>query len=381
MGGDDKAEAAEVTEQAESTEAEAPAEAAEAPAEDAEAPAEAADAPDEPAEEAGAIEAVEADEPDSNPGDAGPTTEDLELENAALKQRVAEYKDKVLRGAAEIENVRRRTAKEVDDAKRFGIDRVLKDLLPVLDNFERALSHGKADDGGSLDSQRESEGGTVDPKAFMDGVEMVLGQLRGALERNGVTPFDSLGQRFDPNLHEAIHRKETDEAEPGTVVEEFQRGYKIHERLARPAMVIVATKPTAPEPEPEPEAEVEDEVEAEEVEVEAEAAGEAGSGGVDLGDLQGDVEVIGATLADATGEMLDQAGASYGAVITDVSELSPASRAGLVAGDLVTDVGSRQVMDARAFKRAVQQSLPRKQPFTIVYRRGGETHETKVGGR
>ena len=112
-----------------------------------------------------------------------------------------------------------------------------------------------------------------------------------------------------------------------------------------------------------------------------EEAGEAGTGGLDLRDLKGEVEVIGATLADATGELLDAAGASWGAVITAVSELSPAARAGLASGDLVTHVGSRQVMDARAFKRAVQQSLPKKQPFTIVYRRGGQTLETKVGGR
>lgn len=303
-------------------------------------------------------------------GDAGPTLEDLELANTALRQRVAEYKDKMLRAAAELENVRRRTAKEVDDAKKFGIERILKDLLPVFDNFERALAHGKADD--------------ADPKAFMEGVEMVLGQLKGALERNGVTPFPSLGERFDPNLHEAIHSKETDEADPGTVVEEFQRGYKIHGRLARPAMVIVATKPAEPGPEPASVDDDDDDAEVE-IEVEAKAATEpsdgASGGGVDLGDLQGDVEVIGATLANATGEMLDRSGAGYGAVITAVSELSPAARAGLQAGDVVTDVGSRQVMDARGFKRAVQQSLPKKLPFTIVYRRGGEAHETKVGGR
>lgn len=364
MGGDDKLE----SEQPEVTQSRA------------EADTSADDAPDEVAADCAA---EDDDEPagdlavpdDAAPDEEGSRLEDLELENAALNQRVAEFKDKVLRAAAETENLRRRTGKEVDDAKKFGIERILKDLLPVLDNFERAVTHAQADD--------------ADPQDFMDGVDMVLGQFRNALERQGVSAFESLGRKFDPNLHEAIHRKETDEAEPGTVVEEFQRGYRIHNRLARPAMVIVAMKPAAPAPEPEPEPEgVEDEPVEIEVEVvrssskEGEDGGDdASSDGVDVRELQGDVEVIGATLADATGEILDEAGASCGAVITAVSDLSPAARAGLQAGDLVTNVGSRMVMDARAFKRAVQQSLPRKQPFTIVYRRGGDTHETKVGGR
>ena len=91
--------------------------------------------------------------------------------------------------------------------------------------------------------------------------------------------------------------------------------------------------------------------------------------------------MIGATIADATGEILDAVGAPYGAVLIQVQGPSPAGRAGLEVGDVVTHVGTRQIMDARSLKRAVQQSLPKKQSFTIVYRRGGETLETKIGGR
>jgi molecular chaperone GrpE len=444
MGGDDKVEASDDAGPSEVATSADPPTSADAPAEESVTAAEAA-TDESPAEDVpgngaaaladdGAAALADDDGDDDADDDAddndhpAPSVEDLELENKALTVRVAEYKDRVLRGAAELENVRRRATKEADDAKKFGIERLLTDLLPILDNFDRALSHGKGED--------------ADLKQVVEGVEMVLGQFRSGLERHGVTPFDSIGKRFDPNLHEAIQRKETDEAEPGTVLEEFQRGYMIHGRLARPAMVIVASKPAvvvevAPEPEPESESEPGPEME---IEIEPDAAGEPGPSepgasdagssdagssdagssdagssdagssdagssdagssdagpsddqqatsspaesdtGIDVSGLEGKVTVVGATLADATGAILDSVGVGHGAVITEVSELSPAARAGLQSGDLVTEVGSRQVMDARAFKRAVQQYLPRKQPFTIAYQRGGDTHETKLGGR
>ena len=410
MGGDDKVEASDDAGPSEVATSADPPTSADAPAEESVTAAEAA-TDESPAEDvpgngaaaladdgAAALADDDGDDDGDDDDDPAPSVEDLELENEALTVRVAEYKDRVLRGAAELENVRRRATKEADDAKKFGIERLLTDLLPILDNFDRALSHGKGED--------------ADLKQVVEGVEMVLGQFRSGLERHGVTPFDSIGKRFDPNLHEAIQRKETDEAEPGTVLEEFQRGYMIHGRLARPAMVIVASKPAvvvevAPEPEPESESEPGPEME---IEIEPDAAGEPGPSepgasdagssdagpsddqqatsspaesdtGIDVSGLEGKVTVVGATLADATGAILDSVGVGHGAVITEVSELSPAARAGLQSGDLVTEVGSRQVMDARAFKRAVQQYLPRKQPFTIAYQRGGDTHETKLGGR
>lgn len=170
----------------------------------------------------------------------------------ALNERVAaeeaardDFKNKALRAMSDLENFRKRAAREREDMRKFGSERFVKDVLPVVDNLERALEHAT-----------KSE--IVDTASIVQGVEMVLRQFSSTLERHDVRGFTSVGERFDPQRHEAFQQIPTTEFDTGTVMQEFERGYFYHERLLRPAKVIVARRidpPAAPEPE---DAEVED---------------------------------------------------------------------------------------------------------------------------
>src|SRR5687768_4020815 len=153
---------------------------------------------------------------------------------AVLEKKVAELEkekqatyERLVRTAADLENFRKRSRRELDDARVDERFKVLKEVLPVLDNLERAIEHAeKSDDPG---------------QGVIQGVQLVLRQFAQALERTDVVGFEATGQPFDPNLHEAISQIETDEAPPGTVVKMLQRGYKAGSgRLLRPALVVVA---------------------------------------------------------------------------------------------------------------------------------------------
>ena len=135
--------------------------------------------------------------------------------------------DKYLRAVADLENGRKRAKRDVDDAKAESRAKVLKEMLPVVDNLERAVEHAGTDAAG-------------DSKALVDGIRLVLRQFTQAFERLDVSSVDAMGQPFDPNLHEAISQQETDEHPPGTIVQVLQRGYRAGERLLRPALVVVA---------------------------------------------------------------------------------------------------------------------------------------------
>ena len=144
---------------------------------------------------------------------------------AALAKAEQERKDawdKYVRAVADLENQRRRSKRDMDDAKADARTRVLKEMLPVIDNLERALAHA-SDDG----------------NAVVEGVRLVLRQFTTALERCEVTAVQAEGQPFDPNLHEAIGQQESD-APAGTIVSVLQKGYRLADRLLRPAMVVVA---------------------------------------------------------------------------------------------------------------------------------------------
>jgi len=133
--------------------------------------------------------------------------------------------DRLARAQAEFENARRRATKEQQDFRDFASVDVIKSLLPIIDNFERAL-------------QSKS-----DPADFRSGVELIYKQLQDALTKLGVQPIVSKGKPFDPHVHEAIEMVETHEAADHEVLEEWQRGYKYKDRLLRPAMVKVAKNP------------------------------------------------------------------------------------------------------------------------------------------
>lgn len=162
---------------------------------------------------------------------AQPTVEDmitqLEQEKAKAEAAAKENYDRLLRMAAEFENFKKRTKKELDEAGHKGREGVVKELLPVMDNLERALKHAPGDD------------------PLAQGVRMVEKQMLGALEKFGVTRFAALGQPFDPAMHDAIQQVETADVPPGSVAVEFASGYLANGRLLRPAMVGVAKAPSA----------------------------------------------------------------------------------------------------------------------------------------
>jgi len=149
---------------------------------------------------------------------------------AALEQELAEAKDRTLRVAADLENFRKRALKDREEAHHFGHQNLVKDLLPSVDNLERAVDHARK-------SGEESASG------LLEGVELVLRELHSVLSKHGVTPIEALGQPFDPALHEAMAQVPDGSQPPGTVVEVFQRGYQLRARLLRPARVVVSKLP------------------------------------------------------------------------------------------------------------------------------------------
>jgi len=149
----------------------------------------------------------------------------------ALAKEAAEARDKMLRTLAEMENLRKRTAKEVADSRIYGITGFARDVLDIADNLQRALDAVPAE-------TRES----ADPilKALIEGVELTERSLLNALEKNGVKKFDPSGEKFDPNFQQAMYEVPDASVPPGTVVQVVQAGYMIGDRVLRPALVAVS---------------------------------------------------------------------------------------------------------------------------------------------
>jgi molecular chaperone GrpE len=155
-------------------------------------------------------------------------TSELDSLRQKLTAKESEAKnnyDRFLRQVAEFENLKRRSAREREDLSRFANENIIKDLLPIVDNLERAVAHA-------------SGGGNGKP--IVEGVEMVLKGLLDILAKHGVTQISAIGQPFDPSKHEAIAQIVSDTHEPNAVVEELHKGYSLHDRLLRPALVSVA---------------------------------------------------------------------------------------------------------------------------------------------
>jgi molecular chaperone GrpE len=154
---------------------------------------------------------------------------------AASQAEAQKNWDLYLRARADLENYRKRAQREKEDLSRFANENLLREILPVMDNLERALEHARQEEGGN--------GG------LLQGVELTLGQFQRVLDKFGVTPIRSLGEPFDPARHEALGQVESAEHPPNTVVQELQKGYLLNDRLLRPAMVMVAkAPPVAAEP-------------------------------------------------------------------------------------------------------------------------------------
>ena len=150
-------------------------------------------------------------------------------------ERLKDTHERLLRTAAEFDNFRKRALKEKEDIQRFGSERLLKDFLPVMDNLERALDHAEQHD----------------PRQVIEGVRLVQKLFENTLAKHGVVGFSAVGKPFDPGVHEALMQQESD-APPGTVVSEMAKGYKLNDRLIRPAAVVVAKPRTGAEAPPPP---------------------------------------------------------------------------------------------------------------------------------
>jgi len=145
------------------------------------------------------------------------------------ERELAEAKDRYLRLFADFDNFKKRILKEKSDIYEYGHESLLKELLPILDNFERALDSAR----------KQREDGEGDISGIIDGLELILNQWVSFLGRVGVKPIEAVGKPFDPNLHEAIGQLEGGEESQGKVVSEAEKGYMLKNRLLRPARVVV----------------------------------------------------------------------------------------------------------------------------------------------
>ncbi len=169
----------------------------------------------------GGAEAVPNSADDAAPGSAAPPEDPLERAQA----EAARLKDQLLRLAADFDNYKKRARRELADTAKIAREDVLKELLPVFDNLERATSHANQ---------------ATDVKALTEGIGMVIRQFLDTLSKLGIERVAALGLPFDPTVHEAVQHLETTEHAPGTVAMELQAGYRLGDRVIRPAMVVVA---------------------------------------------------------------------------------------------------------------------------------------------
>jgi molecular chaperone GrpE len=178
---------------------------------------------------AGAGEEATREQEDAGPP-AAPAAE-AAADPAALAQEAADLKDRLLRSLAEMENLRRRTEREVGDARTYGISAFARDLLAVADNMRRAL------DAFGAEPHEAADAGT---KALIEGIELTERELQKVLEKHGVRKLDPEGAKFDPHQHQAMYEVPDESLPAGTIVQVVQPGYTIGERVLRPALVAIA---------------------------------------------------------------------------------------------------------------------------------------------
>jgi molecular chaperone GrpE len=155
------------------------------------------------------------------------TVEDLKKRLEDQKHLAQDNYEKFLRAYADLENYKKRVERERADTLKYGNEELMRDLLPFMDNLERAIEHASSEINNN-------------PRALIEGVQLTLKDLRTALEKHGLKAIESVGKPFDPSLHEAMMQVESEAHDPQIVVEEFQKGYLIRDRLLRPARVSVA---------------------------------------------------------------------------------------------------------------------------------------------
>ncbi len=190
--------------------------------------------PQEPREAAEGGEPAAAEEAGA-PGEAGApqaeSVEELQLLLEDARNKADENREALLRARAEVDNLRKRNERDVENAHKFGTEKIVAELLPVWDSMELGLAAA-------------SEEG-VDIAKVREGMELTLKMLVTAMEKSGVAQVDPAGQPFDPELHQAMTMRESDQVPPGSVVDVVQKGYTLNGRLVRPALVVVAQAPEA----------------------------------------------------------------------------------------------------------------------------------------
>ena len=149
---------------------------------------------------------------------------------AVAQAEIDGYKDKVLRVSAEMENMRRRAAIDLENAHKFGLEKIASELLPVKDSLELGLAASSAEN--------------VEIAKVVEGIDLTLKMMGSMMEKFGIQEVNPLNQKFNPDHHQAMTMQETADAEPNTVINVFQKGYLLNERLIRPAMVVVAKAPS-----------------------------------------------------------------------------------------------------------------------------------------
>ncbi len=171
---------------------------------------------------------TEADQP-QQPAQEEAVDVEISGQNAQIEELTAALagaKEQTLRAQAELQNVRRRAEADVEKAHKFGQEKLVGDLLPVVDNLERAMASINAEDDAN--------------KAVIEGIELTLKSFIDILVKHKVEPVNPVGEPFNPELHQAMSMIENPDVEPNTVIDVFQKGYTLHGRLVRPAMVVVA---------------------------------------------------------------------------------------------------------------------------------------------
>jgi len=163
------------------------------------------------------------DQTDTSESNTSESNQELNRQLEDAQQQVAEYHDKMLRVQAEMDNLRKRTERDISNAHKYAVEKFANELLQVKDSLELGLS---ADD--------------IDVAKLQEGTELTLKMLSNAFEKFSIEEINPVGEAFDPNLHEAMTMQESTEHEPNTVLTVMQKGYTLHGRLIRPAMVIVA---------------------------------------------------------------------------------------------------------------------------------------------
>jgi len=163
---------------------------------------------------------------DERASDLAAQVKALTVERDRLAAEKAELNDRLMRRTADFENFRKRAERDRSDFLQFAGMEFVREMLPILDDFERALKTESAD------------------PSYAKGIHLIYTRLYDALKKMGLEPMDTVGKAFDPNLHQAVERVETDKAEDQSILGEFQRGYNFKGKLLRPAMVRVAVRPS-----------------------------------------------------------------------------------------------------------------------------------------